>query len=75
MADPAGIKLWGHIMGTAIRLPLLRTVIVAVAARAAAPGVDVVAGVTEVTQGMVDHDTKRAEDFDAEIARAKSLHL
>ena len=68
-------KLWGHIMGTAIRPPLPRTVIVAVAARAAAPGVDAVAGVTEVTQGMVDHDTKRFEDFDAAIARANSLLL
>ena len=49
--------------------------IVAVAARAAAPGIDVVAGVTEVTQGMVDHDTKRFEDFDAAIARENSLLL
>ena len=57
-------KLWGHIMGTAIRPPLPRTVIVAVPARAAAPGVDAVAGVTEVTQGMVNHDTKRFEDFE-----------
>ena len=33
------------------------------------------AGVTEVTQGMVDHDTKRFEDFNAAIARANSLLL
>ena len=46
-------KPWGHIMGTAIRPPLPRTVIVAVAARVASPGVDAVAGVTGVTQGMV----------------------
>ena len=33
------------------------------------------AGVTEVTQGMVDYDTKRFEDFDAAIARENSLLL
>ena len=49
--------------------------ILAVAARAATPGVDAVVGVTEVTQGIVDHDTKRFEDFDAVIARANSLLL
>ena len=68
-------KLWGHIMGTAVRPPLPRVVSPAVAARAATPGVDAVAGATEVTQGMVDHDTKRFEDFDAAIARANSLLL
>ena len=41
-------KLWGHIMGTAIRPPLPRTVIVAVAARAAAPvGFRLTLGCTE----------------------------
>ena len=68
-------KLWGHIMGTTAKPSLHRTVIVAVAARVPAPGVDDVAGVTKVTQGMVDHDTKRFEDFDAAITRANSLLL
>ena len=60
-------KLWGHIMGTAVRPLFSRVVTPAVAEQAATPGLDVVAGVTEVTQGMVDHDTKRFEDFDATI--------
>ena len=68
-------KLWGHIQGTAIRPPLPRAVREAVAAQAAAPGMDAVAGVTEVTQEMVDSDTKRFEDFDAAVARANSLLL
>ena len=41
-------KLWGHVMGTANVPPLPRTVIVAVAARVSAPGVDAMAGVTDV---------------------------
>ena len=62
-------------MGTAIRPPLPRIVIVVAGARAATPGVDALAGVTKVNQGMVDSDTKRFEDFDAAIAHANSLLL
>ena len=68
-------KLWGHILGTALRPPASRVVTPAVAARAAAPGVDAMAGAVEITQGMVDQETKRYEDFDAAIARANSVLL
>ena len=68
-------KLWGHIMGTAVWPPLPRTVTPAVVARTATPEVDAVAGASEVTQGMVDHDTKRFEDFDVAISRTTPLLL
>ena len=49
--------------------------IVALVARVAAIGVDAVADVTEVTQYMVDHDTKCFGNSDAAIACENSLLL
>ena len=43
--------MWGHIS----QASLTRSVIVVVAVRALALGVDAVAEVSEVTKGMVDH--------------------
>ena len=67
--------MWGHMMGTAVRPPLPRIVTQAVAVWFATPGADVVIGVLEITQVMVDQYTKRFEDFGAAIARANSLLL
>lgn len=57
-------------MGTTFRSPIHRIVTPVVASHSATPGVDAVADAAEITQGMVYHDTKRYEDFDALIARA-----
>ena len=58
-------KLWGHVMGTAVRPPRPRTMEPAVRAIAAAQGVLAVAGAAEVTQATVDRETKLSKDFDA----------
>ena len=68
-------KLWQHITGTAVRPPAARALTIAVAARAASPGVDAMAGISEITQVMVDYDNKKIDDFDASIARANSVLL
>ena len=63
-------KLWGHVMGTAVRPPRPRAMAPAVRAIAATQGVLAVAGAAEVTQATVDRETKLSEDFDASMARA-----
>ena len=68
-------KVWGHVMGTAVRPPLPRVLGPAVQAIAAAQGVLAVAGAAEVTQAIVDRETKISEDFDAAMARANSMIL
>lgn len=68
-------KLLQHVMGVAIR-PLGPQVITpAVAAVAAAPKADVMAGAAEIIQEMVDQDVTKIEDFDAAIAHANSVML
>ena len=68
-------KLWQHIIGTAVRPAVARVLTNAIAARAATPGVDAMAGISEITQVMVDYDNKKIDDFDASIARANSVLL
>ena len=68
-------KLFGHVMRTAVRPPLPRAMAPAVRAIAAAQGVLAVAGAAEVTQAIVDRETKLLEDFDASMARANSVIL
>ena len=67
--------MWGHVIGTAHRPPAPRVVTSIVAARAASPGVDAMAGAVEITQGMVVQETKRYEDFDVASACANSVLL
>ena len=68
-------KLWGHIMGMAVRPPRPRAMAPAVREIAAAQGVLAVAGAAKVTQAIVDRETKLSEDFDASMARANSVLL
>ena len=68
-------KLWPHVIGTAVRPRAARAVAIAVAARAASPGVDAMVGIPEITQAMVDSDNKKIDDFDASVARANSVLL
>ena len=68
-------KLWPHVIGTAVRPRAARAVAIAVAARAASPGMDAMAGIPEITQAMVDSDNKKIDDFDASVARANSVLL
>ena len=49
-------------MGTTVPTPPVRVVAPAVAAVAAALGINVVAGAVEITQEMVDQDKKNIED-------------
>ena len=57
-------KSWQHISGTVVRPPAARVLAIAVAARASSPGVDAMAGISEITQVMVDSDNKKIDDFD-----------
>ena len=68
-------KLWGHVMGTAVRPPPPRAMAPAVRTIAASQGVLAVAGAAEVTHAIAERETKLFEDFDASMARANSVLL
>ena len=68
-------KLWLHVMGTAVVPPAPRTVSPAIHEVVATDGALIVAGAIEVTQVMVDRETKKFEDFEAAYARANIVLL
>ena len=68
-------KLWLHVMGTAVVPPAPRTVSPAIHEVVATDGALIVAGAIEVTQAMVDRETKKSEDFEAAYARANIVLL
>ena len=67
------LKLWNHILGTAVPPPAPRVRAPGVAAVAATPGVAAAAAIAEITQEQVDADVKKLEDFEASIARANRI--
>ena len=68
-------KLWGHITGTAVPPPLPRPVSMAIAAVAAAAGVDPVEAAPAVTPEMSNKEFHCCEDFVAAMAKANSVLL
>ena len=68
-------KLWGHITGTAVPPPLPRPVSMAIAAVAAAAGVDPVEAAPAVTPEMSNIEFRRCEDFAAAMVKANSVLL
>ena len=68
-------KLWNHILGTAVQPPAPRVRAPGLAVVAVAPGVAALVAIAEITQGQVDADDKKLEDFAANIARANKILL